>query len=130
MITRSPAPTRTGTEGERPAPPHFPTRQGCAQETSGSGSEGVGGPVLIEEQDPHGGHGLRPGLAPAHARAFLACADEVLTGCLDHAGADIPSRCPIAVIGHAGGLVGEIDDLLIPDGSRLPATRQGAPFVR
>ena len=41
--------------------------------------------MVIEEEDRDGGHGPRPGLAPAHARAILARGDEVLAGTLDHA---------------------------------------------
>ena len=80
-------------------------------------------PVIIEEQDAHGGHRLGARLAPAHARAFLARADQVLAGRFDHAGADIPAGGPIAVVGHAGGLVGEVGDLRVADGGRLAATR-------
>src|SRR5215203_2769896 len=48
-----------------------PERHGCAQESSGSGGEVVGSPLVVEQQHPHGGDGLGAGDAPAHAWPLL-----------------------------------------------------------
>jgi len=90
----------------------------------------MGGPLVVEAQHPHGGYRLGSGLAPAHARSLFKRGNEVLTGTLHYAGADIPARRAIAVVGHARGLIGEVGHPLIAHGSHLAASGQRPPFVR
>src|SRR5262245_63535126 len=95
---------------------------GSAQEMSGSGGEVVGIPLLVEQQDAYGGHGVGAVRAPTHARSLLAGSDHLLAGALDHPAADVPAGGPILVVGHAGGLVGEVRHLLVAHGRRLAPT--------
>lgn len=54
------------------------------------------------------------------ARPLLAGGDAMLTGALHHAGANVPARRPILVIGHPSGLGGDGRHRLVAAGDHRP----------